>query len=113
MALKVLVGIGGNHPRNIEYTVEWLTSLLDFMRSNDFTQVEPTPNAINNWNDHVQDKSSKSLVNNVDSWMTGVNSNVSTKLTRVAGLRYGGSLQSYREMCDDAVSRNYSDMKFS
>ena len=106
-------GFGGNHPRNIEYTVEWLTSLLDFMRSNDFTQVEPTPNAINNWNDHVQDKSSKSLVNNVDSWMTGVNSNVSTKLTRVAGLRYGGSLQSYREMCDDAVSRNYSDMKFS
>ena len=106
-------GFGGNHPRNIEYTVEWLTSLINFMRSNDFTQVEPTQNAINNWNDHVQDKSSKSLVNNVDSWMTGVNSNVSNKLTRVAALRYGGSLQSYREMCDDVVSRDYSDMKFS
>ena len=106
-------GFGGNHPRNIEYTVEWLTSLINFMRSNDFTQVEPTQNAINNWNDHVQDKSSKSLVNNVDSWMTGVNSNVSNKLTRVAGLRYGGSLQSYRGICDDVVSRDYSDMKFS
>ncbi|MEE2885581.1 MAG: NAD(P)/FAD-dependent oxidoreductase [Chloroflexota bacterium] len=106
-------GFGGNHPRNIEYTVEWLTNLINFMRSNDFTQVEPTPSAINNWNDHVQDKSSKSLVNYVDSWMTGVNSNVSNKHTRVVGLRYGGSLQSYRGICDDVVSRDYSDMKFS
>ena len=106
-------GFGGNHPRNIEYTVEWLTGLLDFMRANNFTRVEPTSDAINNWNDHVQDKSSKSLVNNVDSWMTGVNSNVANKLNRVSGLRYGGSLQSYREMCDDVVFRGYSDMTFS
>ena len=105
-------GFGGNHPRNIEYTVEWLTELIKFMYSNDLVQVEPTLESVANWNQHVIDKSSGSLVNKVDSWMTGVNSNLTNKMSRVTGLRYGGSLQSYRGICDEVADKNYSDMKF-
>ena len=74
-------GLGGNHPRNIEYNVEWITSLLEYMRSENLSEVEPTSEAIRFWSDHIMEKSAASLSNKVDSWMTGVNHNVAGKDT--------------------------------
>ena len=44
--------------------------------------------------------------NSVDSWMTGVNSNVEGKQTRKI-MRYGGSFPSFREHCDGVVADGY------
>ena len=74
-------GLGGNHPRNIEYNVEWITSLLEYMRSENLSEVEPTSEAIRFWSNHIMEKSAASLSNKVDSWMTGVNHNVAGKDT--------------------------------
>ncbi len=52
-------------------------------------------------------------MSNVDSWMTGINSNVPGKRTRTLGGRYGGSVQSYRGLCDKVAAENYRTMMFS
>ena len=106
-------GLGGNHPRNIEYNVEWITSLIEHMRSNNLTRMEPKSESVNYWSQHVKEKSAMSLVNKVDSWMTGINSNVPSKRTRIVGGRYGGSVQSYRGLCDKVAAENYQAMRFS
>ena len=106
-------GLGGNHPRNIEYNVEWITSLLEYMRSENLSEVEPTSEAIRFWSNHIMEKSAASLSNKVDSWMTGVNHNVEGKDTRLIGARYGGSVQSYRGLCDSVAAGSYKEMVFS
>ena len=106
-------GLGGNHPRNIEYNVEWITSLLVYMRSGNLMEVEPKSEAVQFWSAHIMEKSGSSLSNNVDSWMTGINSNVTGKDTRLIGARYGGSVQSYRGLCDSVASGAYKEMVFS
>ena len=106
-------GLGGNHPRNIEYNVEWITSLLIYMRSGNLMEVEPKSEAVQFWSDHIMEKSGSSLSNNVDSWMTGINSNVTGKDTRLIGARYGGSVQSYRGLCDSVAAGSYKEMVFS
>ena len=106
-------GLGGNHPRNIEYNVEWITSLIEHMRSNNLTRMEPKSESVNYWAQHVKEKSGMSLVNKVDSWMPGINSNVPSKRTRIVGGRYGGSVQSYRGLCDKVAAENYQAMRFS
>ena len=106
-------GLGGNHPRNIEYNVEWITSLLEYMRSENLSEVEPTSEAIRFWSNHIMEKSAASLSNKVDSWMTGVNHNVEGKDARLIGARYGGSVQSYRGLCDSVAAGSYKEMVFS
>ena len=106
-------GLGGNHPRNIEYNVEWITSLIEHMRSHNLTRMEHKSESVNYLSQHVNEKIGMSLVNKVDSWMTGINSNVPSKRTRIVGGRYGGSVQSYRGLCDKVAAENYQAMRFS
>ena len=106
-------GLGGNHPRNIEYSVEWVTSLLEHMKSRDLRRVEPSIAAVQTWSEHVRAKSGSALANKIDSWMTGINTNVPGKDKRVVGFRYGGSVQSYRLLCDSVAKGGYKEMIFS
>ena len=39
----------GNNPRSIEYNVEWITTLIDFMRERGLTRAEATPEAVDSW----------------------------------------------------------------
>jgi cation diffusion facilitator CzcD-associated flavoprotein CzcO len=106
-------GLGGNHPVNIQYTVEWIADLVKHMIERDLTRAEATPEGIETWNRHINDKSSGSLMNGVDSWMTGVNKNVEGKGVRILGARYGGSVESYRGLCDEVASNGYEAMNLS
>ena len=106
-------GLGGNHPVNIQYTVEWITDFVKHMTEQNLTRTEATPEGIEMWNRHISDKSSGSLMNGVDSWMTGVNKNVEGKGVRILGARYGGSVESYRGLCDEVSSNGYKTMNLS
>lgn len=106
-------GLGGNHPQNIEYSVEWVTSLLEHMRSGNLERVEPSISGVKSWSEHIRAKSESALANNIDSWMTGINTNVPGKDKRVIGFRYGGSVQSYRMLCDSVAEGGYKEMVFS
>ena len=64
----------GNIPRSIEYNVEWVANLIGYMRQRRLTRADALPQAVAAWTDHVKDVGEGLLSNEVDSWMTGINS---------------------------------------
>jgi hypothetical protein len=49
------------------------------------------------------------LSNEVDSWMTGINTNVAGKHTRIIA-RYSGSAPAYRARCDAVAATGYQEL---
>jgi len=99
----------GNIPRSIEYNVDWVTGLVRFAREHGLTRVEATPAGVASWTDHVKSVGEGLLSNQVNSWMTGVNSNVEGKQTRIIA-RYSGSAPAYRARCDAVAAGGYREL---
>ena len=102
----------GNIPRSIEFNVDWVTGLLRHMQAHGQTLAEARPEATAKWMDHVMDVARGLLSMEVDSWMTGVNSNVASKQTRVVA-RYTGTAPTYRAWCEDVAARGYPELAFA
>ncbi len=100
----------GNIPRSIEYSVEWVTGLVRFAMKNGLTRLEATPAGVKSWTDHVKTLGEGMLSNEVDSWMTGINSNVDGKQTRIIA-RYSGSARAYRASCDEGAAQGYAALR--
>ena len=49
------------------------------------------------------------LSNEVNSWFTGVNTNVEGKQTRIIA-RYSGSAPAYRAWCDQVAAKGYPEL---
>jgi cation diffusion facilitator CzcD-associated flavoprotein CzcO len=75
----------GNIPRSIEYNLDWVTSLVRYARTHNLTRVEATEAGVASWTDHVKALGVGLLSNEVNSWMTGINSNVEGKQARCRG----------------------------
>jgi cation diffusion facilitator CzcD-associated flavoprotein CzcO len=99
----------GNIPRSIEYNVEWVTGLLRHARDHGLTRVEATEAGVASWTDHVKELGVGLLSNEIDSWMTGINSNVEGKQTRIIA-RYSGSAPAYRARCDEVAANGYQEL---
>jgi cation diffusion facilitator CzcD-associated flavoprotein CzcO len=99
----------GNFPRAAEYSVDWVTGLIRHVRDNALTRVAATPAGVAAWTDHVANLGEGLLSNEVNSWMTGVNSNVEGKQTRRI-MRYGGTFPSFRQQCDAVTASGYRDV---
>jgi len=102
----------GNIPRSIEYNVEWVTGLIRFARASNLTRVEATAAGVATWTDHVKALGAGMLSNEVDSWMTGINSNVDGKQTRTVA-RYSGSAPAYRARCDAVIAGRYAELSLA
>ncbi|MBH39305.1 MAG: cyclohexanone monooxygenase [Chloroflexi bacterium] len=102
----------GNNPRSIEYNVEWITNLLKYMVKQKFTRAEATPEAVASWYSYVLDQGEGLLANQVDSWMTGINSNIQGRQKRIIA-RYSGSQHSYRKRCNEVAENNYRELNLS
>jgi cation diffusion facilitator CzcD-associated flavoprotein CzcO len=100
----------GNIPRSIEYSVDWVTGLIAFATKNRLTRLEATPEGVQSWTDHVKALGEGMLSNEVDSWMTGINSNVEGKQTRIVA-RYSGSAPEYRARCDAVAAKGYDELR--
>ncbi|XIA67166.1 hypothetical protein ACFIOY_16120 [Bradyrhizobium sp. TZ2] len=96
----------GNIPRSIEYSVDWVTGLIRFARGRSLTRLEARPEGVKDWTDHVKALGEELLSNEVNSWMTGINSNVEGKQTRIVA-RYSGSAPAYRARCDEVAAKRY------
>ena len=99
----------GNIPRSIEYNVEWVTDLLRFMRDRGLTRIDARPEGVKDWMKTVHEASAGLLSNDVNSWFTGVNTNVEGKQTRRIS-RYSGSAPAYRARCDEVAADGYGEM---
>jgi cation diffusion facilitator CzcD-associated flavoprotein CzcO len=99
----------GNIPRSIEYNVDWVTGLIRYARNHGLTRVAATVAGVASWTDHVKSLGVGLLSNEVNSWMTGINTNVEGKQTRIIA-RYSGSAPAYRARCDEVVAQDYRDL---
>jgi len=101
-----------NHTRLAEFNVEWVTALIKHIDEKDLTWVEPRPEAAEDWSNHVEESGKELLINEIDSWMSGVNSNVEGKQGR-AFVRYDGIWPAYRKRCWDIAASGYQELLFS
>jgi len=99
----------GNIPRSIEYNVDWVTDLIRYARESNLTRLEATAAGVTSWTDHVKALGVGLLSSDVNSWMTGYNSNVEGKQTRIIA-RYSGSAPAYRARCDEVAAKGYQEL---
>ena len=78
MAMGPHAGLG-NYTRTAEYSVEWVTGLIQFATERGLTRIEATAEGVAEWTDYVLELGQGQLMNEIDSWMTGVNRNVEGK----------------------------------
>lgn len=102
----------GNATRSIEHAVEVITELLAYCKDNDYTFVEPSQEAVDEWTDHVVECGNGLLMNKVDSWMTGVNKKVKGKTQRHVA-RYLGSAVAFRKRCEDCRLAGWKGLNFA
>jgi cation diffusion facilitator CzcD-associated flavoprotein CzcO len=101
-----------NLPRCIEQNVDWVADLFLFMRERGMTRVEATGAAATAWTRHVHETGARLLLTKVDSWMTGINSNVPERQKRVF-MAYAGGAPKYRQRCDDVAAQGYEGFALS
>ena len=106
------MGALGNIPRSIEYNVEWVSGLLKHMKAHGLTRVEAPRDSVDAWMDYVKQCSIGLLSNEVNSWMTGVNTNVEGKSTRVLA-RYSGSGPEFRSRSNAVAAGGYRELQLS
>jgi hypothetical protein len=99
----------GNIPRSIEHNVDWVTDFMRYIRDHKITRFEATEDEVKTWTDHVKSIGEGLLSFEVNSWMTGVNSNVEGKQVRIVN-RYAGSAPDYRAKCDAVAANGYRDL---
>lgn len=103
----------GNATRSIEHAVDVISDLLEYCKERNYTYVEPKQEAVDGWDAHVVECSKAGvLVNEVDSWMTGINTNVKGKNVKSVA-RYTGSQVVYRKRCADEKASGYKSLIFA
>ena len=63
----------GNFVRAAEPLVEWVTECISYVRKNEFTRICATPEAEEEWVQHVAEGGAKILRSQADSWFVGAN----------------------------------------
>ena len=99
----------GNNPRSIEFNVEWITDLIEHMDSGKLTRAEATNEAVAGWYRHVLEEGEGLLANQIDSWMTGVNSNLDGRQKRIVA-RYSGTQSTFRKRCREVAASGYAEL---
>jgi cation diffusion facilitator CzcD-associated flavoprotein CzcO len=102
----------GNIPRTIEFNVDWVADLIRYAKDHKISRVEPTSADVQAWTDHVKSLGEGNLMFEVNSWMTGWNSNVEGKQVRIVN-RYSGSAPDWRAKCNEVAARGYKEMVLS
>lgn len=100
-----------NIPRCIEQNVDWVTALIEHMRTEGYTRVEPKEESERRWTAEVLAVGAESPFMRVNSWLSGVNSNVESRQERVFQV-YAGGAPAYREHCDRETENQYAGFKF-
>ncbi len=99
----------GNIPRSIEYNVEWVTGVLRHARDHQLSRIAATEAGVRSWTDHVRALGVGLLSNEINSWMTGINTNIEGKNVRIIA-RYSGSAPAYRARCDAVAAEGYREL---
>jgi hypothetical protein len=105
MAMGPHAGLG-NYTRTAEYSVEWVAGVIEFALQRGLTRIAATAEGVREWTEHVMELGQGQLMNEIGSWMTGVNRNVEGKQApRI--MRYSGGHPAYREHTSAIAANGY------
>ena len=108
MAMGPHAGLG-NYTRTAEYSVEWVAGVIRYATEQGLTRIAATADGVREWTDYVLALGKGQLMNEISSWMTGVNRNVAGKQApRI--MRYSGGHPAYREHCDAVAAECYRQL---
>lgn len=99
----------GNYTRTAEYSVEWVSDLIEYVVENQKARVDTTEAGMDEWTSHVMSLGEGLLANEIGSWMTGVNRNLADK-QKPKIMRYSGGHPAYREFCDKVKEEGYRNI---
>lgn len=99
----------GNIPRSIEFAVERISDFIQFCMKRGISYAEASDEATASWMAHLAAVSPSMLMDDVDSWLTGVNTNVGQKRTRRV-MKYGGSAPDYRRKAQEVADGMYQEL---
>jgi len=95
-----------NMTRCIEQNVDWVVALLAHMRARGHTRAEAAASAEAGWTEHVHETAARMLFTKVDSWMTGVHSEVKHPRGRTV-MVYAGGAPKFRQRCEEVAAAGY------
>lgn len=98
-----------NMPRCGEETIEFLTGLIDHAEKHGRTRIEPDAASEREWTEHVHEVAQKLLINQTDSWFTGINRNLEGRQERVV-LLYAGGATRYRARLREVIDSDYREL---
>ncbi|HTQ78149.1 MAG TPA: NAD(P)/FAD-dependent oxidoreductase [Burkholderiales bacterium] len=99
-----------NMTRCIEQQVEFVSALLEHVRDRGLARVEADPRAEEDWTAHVHDTAARMLFTQVDSWMTGVHSEIRRARGRMA-MVYAGGAPKFRKRCEEVAAAGYAGFR--
>src|SRR6185437_9264064 len=100
-----------NMPVSIEQHVEWITDCIEAMRKAGQTSIEATPQAQDEWVDHVNEVVSGTLMTGTNSWYMSANIQGKPR----AFLPYLGpeGVGGYRRKCDEVAAQGYAGFELT
>ncbi|MBV1907460.1 MAG: NAD(P)/FAD-dependent oxidoreductase [Pseudomonadales bacterium] len=101
-----------NIPRCIEQNVDWVTNAINYVQAHSLKQMEPKQESETTWTAEVLEAGSQSPFMRVNSWLSGINSNVPGKQKRSFQV-YAGGAPAYRGYCEAEEENNYSGFELS
>jgi cyclohexanone monooxygenase len=106
--LFILVGPGSpavltNMVTSIEQQVEWISACVRHLRAGGHHTIEPTPEAENQWMDHVGQIAGATLFSKAASWYSGANVPGKPRVF----MPYAGGLDTYERICDEVAEQGY------
>lgn len=94
---------------SIEQHVQWLSALLQDMRTRGVTRVEPTQDAEAEWVDYCRRLAEGTLQMRSDSWYLGANVPGKPRVF----MPFIGGTNLYRRICDEVAADGYRGFRFS
>ena len=92
-----------NGPTIIEFQGDWIASIIEKMENENVGYISATEEAASAWGDEVNAVSNLTLLPLAKSWYMG--SNIPGK--HVQALNYIGGLPTYKQRCNDVLSRDF------
>lgn len=87
----------------IEQHVDWIGACLEHLRAEGYQTIEPTPDAEDDWVEHVNEVAELTLYPRANSWYMGANVPGKPRVF----LPYVGGLAPYTDVCDEVAADGY------
>ena len=87
----------------LQQQVDWITTCIQYLKQNGLNEIEPTPEAEEDWVSYHDAIANATLIAKTDSWYMG--SNVPGKQRRL--LSFAGGVNTYHQKCEELTVRQY------